>query len=156
MENDQFQGYLINCLKNFRVRANGFYAVGRVAEYCHVTRSTAKSWFQDGGCPPGRESQMRLMCFLTALGYKVLEFEKMGEVRRNLTYLIGLSILTVEEAVKILGCSNSYELFHIILDRRSVSQSQLNIIRDVFATRKADVENKTSALVERYSYGLRL
>ena len=156
MKNDRFQGYLIDCLRDFRIRTDWSHFARHVAEYCNVTRNTAKSWFQDGGCPPGRESQIRLMCFLTALGYNVLEFERMGEARRNLTYLIGFSILTVEEAVKMLGCSNSCELFHIILDRRSVSQEQLGIIRKTFATRKYDVADKTADLINRYSRGLEL
>ena len=156
MKDYLFQGYLMNCLRDFRIRTNWSYFVGHVAEYCNVAQSTAKSWFHDGGQPPGRENQIRLMCFLTALGYKVLELEEMGKARRILTYLIGFSILSVEEAVKMLGCTSSCELFRIILDRRSVSQEQLGIIRKTFATRKYDVADKTADLINRYSRGLEL
>lgn len=108
----------------------------QVAEFCGVAISTPSSWFAQSTLPTG-QAFIRLLCFLDTLGYRVLELERIGH--RMFVELIGYKIISVEEAVAIVGYSSPNKLLRVFWGDVRTSKEKAAIMWDIAKNRKEEL-----------------
>jgi hypothetical protein len=117
-----YRDHFAECLVHFGKKFNDKYPSrirGRseelrpIMDFCDVILQTAQRWVDKPEMLPQGESLIKLICYLDIHGYKVIEFERLGRVLRNLAEIIGFSIVSANEVSIILGykISSLYEVF---------------------------------------------
>lgn len=108
----------------------------QIAEYCGVAISTPSNWFAQSTLPTG-QAFIRLLCFLDTLGYRVLELERIGH--RMFAELIGYKIISVEEAVSMVGYSSPNKLLRVFWGDVRTSKEKATIMWDIAKNRKEEL-----------------
>lgn len=109
-----FRGHLDECLAHLKHCLDVHFPCGLsgadkarqpIAKFCNIRTSTVKAWLERTRFAEGTQ-KLVLMCCLDLLGYRVIEFEKLGS-KREFAELIGYRIISVEQAGQLLGYANS-------------------------------------------------
>ena len=84
-----------------------------LVDFCGVILGTAQRWIDNPEMIPKGESLIKLTCYLDLHGYKVIEFERLHKVLRNIAEVIGFGVLSAEQVGDIVGykVSTLYEVF---------------------------------------------
>ena len=118
-----FRGHVEECLKHLGLKlyqgiprgSRGASEAKRpIADFCGVTVDTTTRWLNDPKHLPVGEVYIRLMCFLSVNGYRVLELERMKPKVRNFARLIGFGLVTSQEAAEMLNYSQISTLFQVL------------------------------------------
>jgi hypothetical protein len=133
-----FRGNLRECLQHFakslpsKFAKGASYARKPMADFCGVKTSSVLRWLNAESTFPQGEIYLRLICFLDANGYKVIEMERMSSVRRNLTQLIGFKIISAQEAASLLGYSIPSTMFEALQGKSGYSNDKQQRIWDLW------------------------
>src|SRR6185312_4720856 len=116
---DDFEG----CLKHFAARFREFWPPGKlglakarkpIADFCSVSEQTIKNWLSEDGTLPTGEFTIKAECFLDLNGYRIIEFERLPKILRNIAELIGFGLLSGESAGERLGYSGAHSLYPVL------------------------------------------
>jgi len=110
-----------------------------IAEFCKVTPNTVKSWLE-GGSIVG-QSRIRLMCFLDTLNYRVLELEKLGNVR-PLTEILGYGLMPFEDVLAALKYTSMQHLLGALLGKDGMQESRQTEVWKIVKEKKLELSAK--------------
>ena len=116
--------------------------------FCGVTISTVTRWFNQKILPIG-EILIKLTCFLQLLGYRVIEFERLPQIRRNFAELIGFGLLSGQEACQLLGYKKSNSLYLVLQGKEGMSQEKKEKMWEVWKKRRVELEQRKSELEKK-------
>jgi len=148
--NEVFRGHLNECLQHYgavleNVVPKGSKGVAEIrkplAEFCGVIVSTVSRWLRDDELPTG-DPLIKLMCYLDTIGYRVIEFEKMPQERRNFVELIGFGIITGEEATQLTDYGAKTSLYRVLHGKVNASREKEALMWDIWKERRAALEQK--------------
>src|SRR3989344_351324 len=91
------------------------------AEFCGVIANTFTSWMTGRNKPVG-PSLTKLMCLLDAMGYTVVELKKIPQGKRGFFELLGYGVLSVGDAVKLLGYKESSTMYQVLFGYSGTSE----------------------------------
>jgi hypothetical protein len=96
-----------------------------MAEFCGVSVETAHGWLSspDVNFPNG-ETAIKLACYLSFHGYKIIDFERLPTVLRGFAELLGYGVISVSDALKVLNFSKTSHLYFILWDKTGTSQDK--------------------------------
>ncbi len=151
-----FRGHLEECLQHFAVVFGKRWPKGAkgtdrakkpIANFCGVGTHSVTRWIKTGILPVGM-ARIRFMCYLDMVGYKVLELEKIPQARRNFLELIGYSLLSIEEATKLLDYSEPSTLFQVLSGTNSPNKERTQKMWDEWMSRKDQLLSKKQEMLE--------
>ena len=152
-----FRGHLEECLEHLnkilaalsphkKQRAKAIREA--IAVFCGVVPESVGNWLQEKGHQPHGESFFKLICCLDRLGFRVIELENMRRVRRNFAELIGFSILTNEQASKLIGFSDRSSLFRILHGKSETGKMKLQLMFEIWKENKPRLDEKRDGALE--------
>lgn len=113
-----------------------------LADFCGVSDQTVQHWLDDTGRSPKGESYFKFMCYLDLHGYKVIEFERMPKVLRNFAELIGYSILSPEEAFRLVGYNDAYQIYAVLNEKDGISREKETKMWNIWKEKREELEQK--------------
>ena len=140
------------CLKHLALRLDARRPPGSkgvsmlrkpIAEFCGVGEWTVKTWVSDSApkVPVGLP-EIRLKCLLDLNGYRIIEVERLPRTIRNFMEIIGFGLMSVEEAVELLGYSQNsilYRLFSQKGEGAGVSKEKESKMFDLWKVKRDDL-----------------
>ena len=102
---------------------------------------------------PDGEHFIKLMCYLDAVGYKVIELERMPKARRNFLELIGFSILSIEQAAELLGYASVSTLFQVLRGNQGASEDKDQKMWNAWKEKREELERSKEKARELYCLG---
>lgn len=153
-----FRGHLEECLRHLRTSLassvpKGSRGAGQVkrpiADFCGVTIDSVTRWLNTESFPVG-EQYIKLVCFLDMIGYWVIGLERLPKVRRNFVELIGFGILSSNQAIKLLGYSETSTLYQVLQGHDGASQDKDQKMWDAWKERKEELVLKKEKSQELY------
>lgn len=145
-----YRGHIDECIRHFgrifrsqlpKWSQEAMDARKPIADFCGVSSRTVGRWFKGEFSPVG-DSLFKLMCFLDAIGYKIIELERMPTARRGILELIGFGILTDKEAAELLGYSAITTLSQVLRGTYGTSEDKDKMMWDIWKARKEELEKK--------------
>ena len=153
-----FRGHLEECLQHFVVVfSNKWPKNGKgtdkakkpIADFCGVSTNSVTRWFHTGKLPFGT-AKIRLMCYLDMMGYKVLEIERMPKDRKNFFELIGYSMLSIDEAAKLVGYSEPSTLYQVLFGSHDPNNERAQKMWDCWKSKKDELLKRKQESHEKY------
>jgi hypothetical protein len=138
-----FRGHLDECLKHLDSQLAGIALCHResarkpIADFCGVTTDTVRRWQQ--GTQPSGETLIKLMSYLDAVGYRIIELERMSKPRRNFAELIGFGLISSNDAALSLGYVRPSNLHPILLSHKGTSRDKDQKMWDIWKTRREEL-----------------
>lgn len=154
-----FRGYMAECLKHMGGRFLEVYPKGNkraaeakrpMAKFCGVSVDTVTGWLYRNDHLPRGEQYIRLMCFLELNGYKVIEAERLQQKLHNFIRLIGFGLISVTEAVEILGYNDPSVLFALLRGDRGASDEVGQKLWDMWRARKDQLDEAVEKASEEF------
>jgi len=148
-----FRGHLEECFQHFSERVVSIAPKGShgsveakkpIAYFCGVTTGTVCRWLYGTGPLPTGEPRIKLMCYLDAMGYRVIELERMPKGRRNFVELIGFNLFSSSQAAELLGYSEASKLYRVLQGRQDASDDKNQRMWELWKERKEELERKKS------------
>lgn len=112
-----------------------------IMEFCGVTLGTVQRWVDEEGFIPKGESLIKLMCYLDLHGYRIIEFERMPKVLRNLAELIGFSLISAEEAASHTGYTVS-SLYEVLRGDAGSTKDKESKMFELWKEKKGELETR--------------
>ena len=156
-----FRGHLEECLEHLsgcietHAPAGGKETAKQtIADFCDVTNVTVKGWLKGNTC--AGETKIRLMCYLTLMGYYVLEMEKTKQPQKCIVELIGYGLLTAEQATELCGYTARNHLFDFLFGRTGTRSDREERMWAILEERKTELAHVKQALSQRYQLNFSL
>ncbi len=159
-----FRGHFDECFKHFSLCFSAQVPKGTseataarkpIADFCGAIPETVADWLRGTYNPVG-EKFIKLMCFLTLVGYKVIELERMKGGRRGVFELIGFGILTGEQATQLIGYAYPQKFYRILRGEQEASADKEQKMWDVWKERREELEQKKQQAKEQYQLSFTL
>ena len=147
-----FRGHFEECIRNFAKSLASKVPRGQkgvvahkepIAHFCGVGVHTVTRWLYHNGLPEG-ESYIKLVCYLDTIGYRVIELERMPQDRRHFFEMIGYSIISSEEAIKLLSYKSSSTLFKMLRGDQAIGGDRSEKMWNAWKERKDELERRKS------------
>jgi hypothetical protein len=122
-----------------------------IAGFCAVDVQTVRVWLSPTGNPPDGATLFRLYCFLDLIGYRVIEFERMSNVRRNVVELLGFQVATIEDLVRDCGYTKTSILYQVLRGDAGASDDKEQRMWDAWKKRRAELEAAKTASAQKYA-----
>lgn len=116
-----------------------------VAEFCGCTINTVGRWVR--GQTPMGEIYFRAMCLLDAVGYRVIELERMKPEPRGLLELIGYRVVSANDLAQAVKYSGTEALYAAIRSPHPDDQTRTKMF-DAIVPRKEVLEASRKKAVE--------
>ncbi len=153
MEHEQqevFRGHFEECLEHLKAGLltrfpKGSKGAGKarhpIAEFCGVEQSSVERWFYRKSLPDG-DVRIRLICYLSLRGYKIIEWERLSTNRRNFAELVGFGLLSMQEAAQLVGYTEASTLSQVLQGNQSSSEDKDQKMWDAWKERREELEQK--------------
>ena len=115
-----------------------------IADFCGCTTNTVARWMR--GFTPVGDVFLRLQCLLDAVGYRVVELERMKPEPRGMIELIGYKVLSVAELVQATKYANTDALFAAIRTPHPDDQTRLRMFEALIPRKEALEATKKKAV----------
>lgn len=157
--NDGFRGHVEECVRHLSARFLDAFPKGSklsterkrpIAEFCGVNIHAVDGWFFRGNHLPRGEHHLKLLCFLDLNGYKVIEFEGMPLKCKNFAKLIGYGLIKSEDAIEMLGYTQTSELFRALRGDVGLSKDREEKIWDMWKVRKDKLDEAVEEALHRF------
>lgn len=154
-----FRGHVEECLRHLGLKLYQGISKGSrgaaeakrpMADFCRVTVDTTTRWLNDPRHLPVGEVYIRLVCFLSINGYKVLELERMKPKVRNFARLIGFGLVTSQEAAEMLNYSQVSTLFQVLRGDHGATEGRGEKMWDMWQVRKDKLDKVVEDATEKY------
>ena len=156
------RGHLEECLEHLRRRFNSkirrgqrgrIEAVKPLMDFCEIGDQTALKLMDDDleSSPPRGRILLKVLCYLDFHGYKVIEFERMQKVLRNLAELIGYGVLSDEQSFRLAGYKTCRHFYSVLWNREGLSSDKESKMWEVWKSRRDQLEQKKSSAFENYN-----
>jgi len=159
-KNDVFRGHLEECLEHLgkslaKHASKGSRAMTKVkkpiADFCGIGIPTVNRWLRGTGLPHG-ETLIKLMCYLDLAGYKVIEWLKMPHGQRGFMELVGFKLITMTQAVELLGYGQASRIYEVLGGVGSPNEEKKKKMWDELKKRKEGLEQKKTELRTRLAF----
>ena len=157
-----FRGHLEECLRHIwdTLKKAGYkrgthgLAEARmpIAKFCDVSDPTVKDWLE-GKMEPVGETLIKLSCFLDLQGYRLIEFERLPKVKHNFAELIGYNILSIPQAVELLGYVKSSSLYPVLWAIEGISEEKERKMWDYWKSKREELAKAKQIALEKYTLG---
>lgn len=108
------RGETSECIQDYAQRFNIVDGLGLMAEFTGVKPFTVLAWMQGDPLPKG-EVRIKLLCFLTLVGYKVEDYRHLPDVTQRLAQIIAFEVASVEVLMAELSYPSTHGLYSLIL-----------------------------------------
>jgi transcriptional regulator with XRE-family HTH domain len=141
-----FRGHIEECLRNLKglLPENPWVAAEHkkpLANFCGVSLDSVNQWLNGKSLPVG-EKYIKLMCYLDAIGYKIIELEKTPKTLRNFAELIGFGVITSKEAIELLGYSSTSTLYNVLQCKQGISEDKENKMWEIWKNNRESLEEQ--------------
>ncbi|MDD2913593.1 MAG: hypothetical protein PHS29_03090 [Candidatus Pacebacteria bacterium] len=139
-----FRGHTEECLQNYsllfskKTQKNSLIVI---ADFCSVSTGTVKRWLSSEGLPVG-ETLMKLMCFLDAIGYSIIELERMPKVQRGFIELIAFGFFSGKEAADAIGYSTASSLYQVLQGNGEPGKEKSQKMWEIWKEKKEELNKK--------------
>ena len=117
--------------------------VKKMMDFCGImAEGTIRRWFLSPKNPPVGVVALKLMCYLDLNGYRVIEFERMPRNLRNLSELLGYSVITAEKVSDLLNCKQVSNVFGICRSDRGLSRDKEGKLWEICKENRDELERK--------------
>jgi len=149
-----FRGHFEECLRHLSLKLAATVPKGSkeapkmkqpIADFCGASVGSVTRWMRGGNTPgaiPVGANFIKLMCYLDMVGYRVIELERMPKGHRNFAELIGYNLLDIDDAVALLGYTNSSTLYQVLQGHQGISNDKDEKMWRYWKTRKAELQKK--------------
>jgi len=160
-----FRGHLDECLRylgrifNAQIAKrskNVSKARQPMADFCGVSSETVKIWLDGNSALPIGEPHIKLMFYLDMLGYKVIELERMKKPRRNFAALIGFGLLSIEQAIQLVGYAKTSPLFKVLRGEENTSKGKESKMWNIWKEKKDSLERAMNEARVKYALPIKL
>lgn len=108
-----------------------------------VSPQTLNAWFLGQSSSPKGETLLKLMCWLEAAGYQIIELSRYKPTMANYARLIGYGILSVQAAAKALGEGvRPSNLYQILDGRDGTSEEKKAKMMEVYTKQREELVEK--------------
>jgi hypothetical protein len=114
----------------------------KIANFCGVDVSTISTWMRTPKLVPQGIQFVKLMHYLDFIGYRVIELDHMPKGRRNFAELIVFGLLSVEDAIKLLGYSTPSSLYGVLQGQAETSEDKDQKMWDAWKERREELERR--------------
>lgn len=161
-----FRDHFEECWRHFTNRFNAKYPPGKkglerirkpIADFCAVGDQTVARWLSaEKPSTPGGLTDIKLKCFLDLNGYRIIEFERLPRVLRNLSELLGYDVVSVEDAANILGYARPQNIYPVLREDEhwGVGREKEAKMFDLWKERKDDLELKKKEVLKLCHFDL--
>jgi hypothetical protein len=118
-----------------------------IADFCKVRPNTVKNWL-DGGSVVG-QSRVRLICFLSTLGYYVLELERLGYIK-PLTEALGYGVMSFEDAMSELKYGSMQHLLSAVLGKDGMHPERQTLVWKIAKEKKLELATAKEACHRKF------
>lgn len=152
-----FRDHFEECLTHFTRSFNSKIPKGSkgrteamlpMIDFCGVGYFAVRSWFGDEGERPRGTPLIKLMCYLDAHGYRIIEMERMSKILRNFSELIGFSVMSAKQASDEIGFKNTSSLYEVIWERAGIGDDKESRMWNLWKSKRLDLENKKRQLLK--------
>lgn len=159
VKREVLRGHLDECLEHLKISLVSLapkYSRGAprirkpLADFCDVKVNTVERWLNNSQRLPIGLTLIKLMCCLDMVGYKVIEFERIPKAHRGFMELIGFVILSIDEAVEILGYNSRHSLFDVLHGRENASKDIQQKMWDTWKEKREELERKKEQALKLY------
>lgn len=121
-----------------------------IADFCGVNNWTAKTWLDSTGSNLIGDGKIKMMCFLSMMGYYVFDFEQLGE-RRRVAELIGYSVLTAEEIANLVPCGTRGVYRYVFFgDGERKNQTKKERLQEIARQKREELAQKKEEARVKY------
>lgn len=128
-----------------------------IADFCGVIVETITRWVNQGGVNsalPVGGALIKLVCFLDLNGYRISEWERLDIVLRGFAELVGYSLLTPEEAAKLLDYSTISTMYNVLQGTAGIQDSRKNKMWSTWTEKKEALDRKKEEVRGKYLLGI--
>ena len=152
-----FRGHIEDCLKAYVEAFSKMYPPGErntgkakipIMEFCDAERPTLDDWFA-GRSIPRADKLIRLICWLDASGFQVIEFTSLDRSLRNFAELVGYGLFTVDDLGVKIGYGQTKHLSLAFQGKETLSDERRSMLweiwkqnREALTKRKAEVRKQ--------------
>lgn len=158
-----FHGHIEDCLREWAKKLTALAPKhskksSRVrqpmADFCGVEQKTVKNWLDpDDPIVPVGEILIRLICYFSIQGYQVAEFDRLPQIRRNFSELVGFGIFSGKEAAEKLEYSTISSLYHVLKDETAgLTADKQQLMWDIWKKKKKELECRKAKALEDYFF----
>jgi hypothetical protein len=120
-------GTSTDCLTNLVKRQLSEQSLKFMAEFTKVNYKTARRWGHEQF--PKGESLLRVMVFLSCLGYEVTDFVSLAPEVQKFNEMIAFDVIDVNISVQYLDYRNSGNLFSVLLRGNGLQPHRVHRLR---------------------------
>ncbi|MBN2093877.1 MAG: hypothetical protein JW740_00665 [Candidatus Zambryskibacteria bacterium] len=110
-----------------------------LTRFCKVDFQTFRKWATGRASPTG-EIRVRLMCYLSLHGYKIIEFENLPAFLKGVFEIIGFNLLSAKEVAGIVGYTKTSSLFDVLFGKQNISKAKKFIMWNLWKVHKDTLE----------------
>ncbi len=119
-----------------------------IAKFCNSTVKSVQDWLN--GTVPKGEQLIKLMCWLSLMGYKVIEMQRLSNARRGMVELIGFNLLSRDQATEVLGYENFSLLSRVLCGRSGASHGKDQRMWELLQERKEELQQRKEEARKQY------
>lgn len=151
-----YREYFEECMRHFSSAFRGKVPKGKrgrsacmkpMADFCGVIGKTITGYLGGTSLPKG-ELYMRVICYLDLHGYRVIEFERLPEVKQNFWELIGFSVISGEEAAALLNYPRVQDLFRVLRGEYSAVGGREEKMLNIWKEKKEELRARKKKALE--------
>ena len=110
-----------------------------LVDFCNVTVQTAQRWVDNPELVPKGEGLIKLTCYLDLHGYRIIEFERLHKVLRNIAEVIGFGVLSAEQVGNIVGYPVS-SLYEVYRGDQALTKDKESRIYELWKDKRGELE----------------
>jgi len=117
-----------------------------MAVFCGVSVHTVTTWLFRKKTLPIAVQLLKLLCFLDAQGYRIIELERAGKERRGFIELIGFGVLSVNQASALLGYAYTSHINNVLLGHEGCGRDKQQKMWNIWKSKREELEQKKKEL----------
>ncbi|MAF79974.1 hypothetical protein CL629_02755 [bacterium] len=160
------RGELAECLHHYREVLESHAPRGSreivklrepMARFCGVGDQTVTVWLREPGGNKIGSVYFKLICFMRVVGYEVTDLIRVRNTPlREITEIIGYSILSDKEVTKGVGYAKSSTLFKVLRGENQPTPDREKLMRQFCRANREKVRAKKEVTVKRYEKAIEL
>lgn len=154
-----FRGHFDECLAHFgsaynkhfpRATRNRNTNVKPISDFVGSNPVTITTWLDDPeNAKPSGIFKIKLSCYLDSHGYRIIEFEKLPKVVRGFSEVIGYGIMSVQEAITLVGYHQPVEFYDVFFGRgKLVSSAKEEAMLNIYKIKREEIQTKKKEISE--------
>ncbi len=148
-----FRGHFDECILHFgnafnkhfpRAKRNRVLNAKPISDFVGSNPVTVTSWLDDPeNARPTGIFRIKLYCYLDSHGYRIIEFEKLPKIIRGFSEVIGYGIISLEEAMNLIGYSQPVEFYNIFFDRsKAINPVKEEAMLNIYRIKKEEIQKR--------------